>query len=320
MPKRHGKHHAGAAPKTAPHPLWYKPSVGAWLGSAKDDWPGGPTEFTVTFHVPGPAQAHFALQYTADHKVSGASLNGKPLAVGRNQGFAKFGGDMTIVAPQGKGLFVQGKNTLSIVLEGGAAPAPGSGKSFNHGSGHLSLHQTDKHVHHSPAGLYVRGEVVVGGAVKVAGDGIRNEASTWACVHEGQTWPHVWSIERGSLPATYRIRTTGHGPSKQPAGWGLAAFRFSTEDGIRNGSSSYVAVHDGDKWSQDWYFEAGSRPNTYRIRTAGHAASKQPAGWGLTAFRFSANDGIRNSQSTWVAVHDGDAWPHDWVLEAVRDP
>ena len=65
--------------------------------------------------------------------------------------------------------------------------------------------------------------------------------------------------------------------------------------------------------------EPGSQPGTYRICTAGHAASKQPAGWGLAAFRFSAADGVRNAQSSWVSVHDGDAWPHDWILEPVRD-
>jgi len=170
-----------------------------------------------------------------------------------------------------------------------------------------------------PAGLYVKGSVTVGGMVAVPGDGIRDNHSTWVCLHEGDTWPHAWMVEPGSQPGTYRICTAGHAASKQPAGWGLAALRLSAADGVRNGSSSYVAVHEGHKWSQDWYFEAGSRPKTYTIRTAGHPASKQPAGWGLAAFRFSAADGVRNAQSSWVSVHDGDAWPHDWILEPVRD-
>ena len=102
MPKKRGKYHAGAAPKTAPHPLWHKPDHGSWIGSAKEDWPAGATEFTVSFEVHDPSQAHFALQHSADSKVASASLNGKPLAVGRNLGFSKFGGEMVLVAPQGK--------------------------------------------------------------------------------------------------------------------------------------------------------------------------------------------------------------------------
>ena len=41
---------------------------------------------------------------------------------------------------------------------------------------------------------------------------------------------------------------------------GLAAYRFSATDGVRNGSSSYVAVHEDTKWSQDWCRVAGSNP------------------------------------------------------------
>ena len=47
MPKKRGKYPSGAAPKTAPHPLWHKPDHGSWIGSAKEDWPVGPTEFMV---------------------------------------------------------------------------------------------------------------------------------------------------------------------------------------------------------------------------------------------------------------------------------
>ena len=74
MPKKRGKYHAGAAPKTAPHPLWHKPDHGSWIGSAKEDWPAGATEFTVSFEVHDPSQAHFALQHSADSKVASASL------------------------------------------------------------------------------------------------------------------------------------------------------------------------------------------------------------------------------------------------------
>ena len=148
-------------------------------------------------------------------------------------------------------------------------------------------------------------------------DGIRNGSSTWVSVHDGDEWPQDWTIEPASEPLTYKIRTCGHAPSKQPAGWGLSAFHFSKTDGIRNGSSTWVNVHEGSEWPQDWYFEAGEQPNTYKIRTTGSEKAKQPAGWGLGAFRVSKDDGIRNSMSTWVSVHSGDKWPHDWVLVPV---
>ena len=38
-----------------------------------------------------------------------------------------------------------------------------------------------------PMGLYVKGSVTVGGRLAVPGDGIRDEHSTWACLHEGDT-------------------------------------------------------------------------------------------------------------------------------------
>ena len=51
------------------------------------------------------------------------------------------------------------------------------------------------------------------------------------------------------------------GPHPNPSpNQGLAAYRFSATDGVRNGSSSYVAVHEDPKWSQDWCRVAGSNP------------------------------------------------------------
>jgi hypothetical protein len=52
--------------------------------------------------------------------------------------------------------------------------------------------------------------------------------------------------------------------------------------------------------------------HTYQIRTCGHGAGGQPAGWGLTLFRD--HGGTRNGGSTWLYVHDGDTW-RDWVFE-----
>ena len=55
-----------------------------------------------------------------------------------------------------------------------------------------------------PLGLYVKGSVTVGGRVAVPGDGIRDAHSTWACLHEGDTWPHEWLVEPGSQPGALR--------------------------------------------------------------------------------------------------------------------
>ena len=142
MPQQRGKFAAGAAPKTPAHGLWYQPKVGSWIGSRNNDWPVGDTTFTVSFNVPGPEAAHFALEYTVDNKVKSAALNGKPLNIGKNLGFKQFGGEMKIVAPQGKGLFVKGANTLSVVVDN-SSDSP------------------------NPAGLYIKGSAVVGAAVKV---------------------------------------------------------------------------------------------------------------------------------------------------------
>ena len=125
-----------AAPTTAPHAAWFRPASGSWLGSARADWPAGTSEFMVSFDVPQPAQAHFALQYAADNSVRSASLNSKPLSIGCSAGFKTCGGEAVITAPQGQGLFVKGQNTLSVILDnGGSTP--------------------------NPAGLYVRGSAVV---------------------------------------------------------------------------------------------------------------------------------------------------------------
>ena len=55
-----------------------------------------------------------------------------------------------------------------------------------------------------PLGLYVKGSVTVGGRLALPGDGIRDAHSTWACLHEGDTWPHEWLVEPGSQPGALR--------------------------------------------------------------------------------------------------------------------
>ena len=69
-------------PLTAQAPLckeneelgWLKAAEGSWLGSNKSDWPPGTADFTITFDVTSPDNAHFELQYAADNKVEGATL------------------------------------------------------------------------------------------------------------------------------------------------------------------------------------------------------------------------------------------------------
>jgi hypothetical protein len=55
-------------------------------------------------------------------------------------------------------------------------------------------------------------------------------------------------------------------------------------------------------------------PGRYRIKTCEHSDGKQPAGWGLSSWH--AHGAVRDEESSWVAVHDGDHWPCDWLIEA----
>ena len=144
----------------------------------------------------------------------------------------------------------------------------------------------------------------------------RNDASSWVHVHVGDHWPCQWELRPGQKPGTYRIYTLGHGPGGQAPGWGLSAWHAHGAE--RNGSSSWVAVHSGEHWPMDWTIVPGKQPGTWRILTTQHAAGKQAAGWGLSA--WNAHGAKRNDHSSRVAVHNGDHWPMDWVLERVGAP
>ena len=144
---------------------------------------------------------------------------------------------------------------------------------------------------------------------------VRNGASSWAAVHEGDRWPMDWAIVPGMKPGTYRILTTGHADGKMPAGWGLSAWHAHGAE--RNDVSSWVAVHKGDHWPMDWEFQPADEEGTYRILTTEHAAGEMPAGWGLSAWH--AHGAVRNKASSWAAVHEGDHWPMVWRLERVGD-
>jgi len=108
----------------------------------------------------------------------------------------------------------------------------------------------------------------------------------------------------------YFIKTTRHEPSGQVAGWGLSAGQL--HGGKRNGGSSWVATDQDDQWDCKWSVTPGKTPNTYRIKIHAHAASGQPAGWGLSAWQL--HGGQRNCCSSRVAVHDGEHWPMDWEI------
>jgi len=123
----------------------------------------------------------------------------------------------------------------------------------------------------------------------------------------------IWDVVPGKQPDTWRLLTTHHAAGRQPAGWGLSA--WNAHGAKRNSGSSWVAVHDGEYWPMDWKIVPGKKPNTWRILTTHHAAGRQPAGWGLSAWH--AHGAKRNSVSSRVAVHSGDYWPMDWEFERV---
>lgn len=142
----------------------------------------------------------------------------------------------------------------------------------------------------------------------------RNNVSSWVHVHSGDHWPCRWQIKAGKKPNTYRIYTCGHVEGGQKAGWGLSA--WGAHGAVRNNSSSWVAVHEGEHWPMDWQIVPGKRSGTYRILTTEHRDGKMFSGWGLSAWHFHGAN-RRNDYSSRVAVHEGDRWPMDWVLQKV---
>ena len=143
-------------------------------------------------------------------------------------------------------------------------------------------------------------------------DDQRNGSSSWVRVHrDADRWACDWEVEAGKKPGTWRIKTLGHAEGDQQAGWGLSAWH--AHGAVRNGGSSWAAVHDGDHWPMDWTIEPGKKPDTWRILTTHHEAGKQDARWGLSAWH--GHGAVRNEHSSKVAVHEGDHWPMDWTFE-----
>ena len=141
----------------------------------------------------------------------------------------------------------------------------------------------------------------------------RNGSSSWVTLHSDHAWSCDWSVEPGTKPGTYRIKTMGHIAGQQPAGWGLSA--WNAHGAKRNESSSKVAVHAGDEWPCDWTITPGTQNGTWRITTTLHVAGQQPAGWGLSAWNDPVHGCQRGSDSTWVHVHSGNDWPCNWFFE-----
>ena len=141
----------------------------------------------------------------------------------------------------------------------------------------------------------------------------RNIYSSWVAVHEGEILPCLWEIKPGREEGTYRIETNAHVEGRQPAGFGLGAFRL--QGAYRDVNSTRVAAHIGDYWPMDWKIVPGKKTGTWRIQTTDNYESGQSAGWGLSAWGPIVEDTFRNKNSSWVHVHEGDYWTMDWVLE-----
>jgi hypothetical protein len=144
--------------------------------------------------------------------------------------------------------------------------------------------------------------------------GYRNGSSSWVHTHSGGYWPMTWKVEKGKKAGTYRILTTAHAGG-QVAGWGLSA--WNAHGAKRNGSSSWIAVHSGEKWPMDWVIKPNS-DGTHQILTTHHPDGHQSQDWGLAS--WNAHGAKRNGSSSRVAVHSGTHWPMKWRFERMDKP
>jgi hypothetical protein len=144
-------------------------------------------------------------------------------------------------------------------------------------------------------------------------DGVRNSVSTWVAAHAGDVWPCLWEIKPGREKGTYQVVSKPHAKSQHPGEWGLSA--FPAHGAKRNDFSTKVAVHEGTTWPMDWKIVPGRTEGTYWIVTTEHVDAGQKAGCGLSAWGPKVKDTTRNTESSWVHVHEGNVWPMDWVFE-----
>ena len=100
-----------------------------------------------------------------------------------------------------------------------------------------------------------------GGCSKTCGSGVMQQTNAIITnpAHGGTICgPRQRTVSCNTQPCVlesgnYRIKTTYHAAGNQPGGWGLSAWHAG--DSLRNGSSSWVAVHNGKYWPMDWAFE-----------------------------------------------------------------
>lgn len=110
----------------------------------------------------------------------------------------------------------------------------------------------------------------------------------------------------------YKITTTYHYNSNMASGYALAGV-YKWDGGRRNSKSSWIAVHKNKKLGAEWEIYDGKKPGTYRIKSLAIKASKQPAGWGLTAVR-GAYKSSRSKQSTRVSSNAAVNEFMDWQI------
>ena len=86
------------------------------------------------------------------------------------------------LAPR-RGLFVEGRNTLSVILDSGGGGKGGGGAHADKPLDRPAAHSRDSPARSglTPAGLYVKGEVVVGGETQVHSTCACACACAWAC-------------------------------------------------------------------------------------------------------------------------------------------
>ena len=185
MPRSYGKHSAGKAPLCKEHEElgWIKASEGSWLGSNKSDWPPGTTEFTITFDVTSPENAHFELQYAADNKVEGVTLNSRSLSVPSTYG-QDYKTLSKLAVQTGSGLFKKGPNTLSVQVSN---------------NGHAE----------NPMGFYARGSLVEDEVAEGEREEPHRENEKEATRKAGTTQTSDGEVLRRPVVVRVRVRVSG---------------------------------------------------------------------------------------------------------------
>ena len=79
------------------HHAWYTAkSPAKWLGS-RGNVPVGAYVSEVSFDIESVEGASLSMQYSVDNELRSATLNGRPVDLGRSNGFRKHGGTMVII-------------------------------------------------------------------------------------------------------------------------------------------------------------------------------------------------------------------------------